>query len=793
MKTSDFFTSRMSSRLLFSAALAVGCAAAGGARLLHAAGPLEITPVKRTSPVGFYRDIQPILKANCIACHNKTTTKADLNMETPELMIKGGESGPGLVPGKAMDSLILQSSAHLGDGPMPPKGNKVGAVNLTPEELGLLKLWIDEGAHAGEQHSAEIVWQALPAGLNPIFSVAISQDGEFVACSRANQVFIYHLPSKTMVTRLTDEGLVKSGLYKQPGVAHRDVVTSLAFSPDGSHLATGSYREVKLWKLERPAPVVTKVKPPAPAAEGAAAAPPTPASAAPPAPAPAPPPVDPALAAALKLIDKKPDRPSSALIAGIQNAVAAATFETTYQNGVVQKNEADIKALDERIKKAQDSKAAAEKILPDKRKEAEAAVAARTATEKVAKEAADALAAMPKDKPDKAIEQKDKDSQEKLKVDTKTAMDAEVALNRAERAITDADAETKLVGENKVKIEAAIAEAKAALAAAKANSEKATKDLEAARKAGTDALKPMKLSVLSDDKKLLATAHEDGAVRLWAADTGLPIATHQAFAAVPTQLAWEADGSVSATGTDGSRWTLGLKPQWKFERTLGTGGDKSPISDRANAVRFSADGKTLAAGSGEPSRSGDITLWEVGSGKLLQNWPDRHRDSVLSLDFSPDGKQLASGGADKAVRVFQVTDGKQVKLFEGHTHHVLGVAWRNDGRILASAGADNVVKIWDMLTGDRKKNIEGWDKEVTSVQFVGPADQMLTTSGDSKVRVVRDSGGEVRLLPGPADFMQGAAATRTGDIMVAGGQDSILRIWDGTSGKELAVFAETNP
>ena len=54
----------------------------------------------------FYQDVYPFLKANCISCHNKTTTKAGLNMETPELMIQGGDSGPSIVPGKSAESLL---------------------------------------------------------------------------------------------------------------------------------------------------------------------------------------------------------------------------------------------------------------------------------------------------------------------------------------------------------------------------------------------------------------------------------------------------------------------------------------------------------------------------------------------------------------------------------------------------------------------------------------------------------------------------------------------------------------
>src|SRR5438477_8129177 len=66
--------------------------------------------------------------------------------------------------------------------------------------------------------------------------------------ARANQIFIYSLPSRQLATRLTDSQLLKTGLYGKLGVAHRDLVHSLAFSPDGNVLASGGYREVKLWR-----------------------------------------------------------------------------------------------------------------------------------------------------------------------------------------------------------------------------------------------------------------------------------------------------------------------------------------------------------------------------------------------------------------------------------------------------------------------------------------------------------------------------------------------------------------
>ena len=159
-----------------------------------------------------------------------------------------------------------------------------------------------------------------------------------------------------------------------------------------------------------------------------------------------------------------------------------------------------------------------------------------------------------------------------------------------------------------------------------------------------------------------------------------------------------------------------------------------------NALRFSPDGKSLAAGGGEPTRSGDISLWDVASGKLIDEWKERHSDAVLSLDFSPDGNRLASGGADKIARVTDIASGKIVNVFEGHTHHVLGVSFRADGRVLATAGADGVVVIWDMISGERKKKIEGWSKEVTSLQFIGATNQIVTSAGDNLIRIVNDDG-----------------------------------------------------
>ena len=98
-----------------------------------------------------------------------------------------------------------------------------------------------------------------------------------------------------------------------------------------------------------------------------------------------------------------------------------------------------------------------------------------------------------------------------------------------------------------------------------------------------------------------------------------------------------------------------------------------------------------------------------------------------------------------------------------------------------------------MLSGERKKKIEGWSKEVTSLQFLGATNQIVTSAGDNQIRIVNDSGGQIRAMAKLPDFMQSAAGAATADVIIGGGEDGVLRVWNGTNGQELATFeAQSN-
>ena len=214
-----------------------------------AAAQDKIPEVKLDRPTDFVTDVLPILRRNCIACHHGKDAKADLVLESPDTLLKGGESGPAIDLAHPDKSLLLRVANRSKKPTMPPKKNKVGASPLTPRELGLIRLWIREGAKgSGRVAPKPLHWIAPPANWNPIYATALDPTGRFVACGRGARVHIYELATGNLVGSPSDPELEKMLPKGQASIAHRDAVQSMAFSPDGSRLATGGYRTIKIWK-----------------------------------------------------------------------------------------------------------------------------------------------------------------------------------------------------------------------------------------------------------------------------------------------------------------------------------------------------------------------------------------------------------------------------------------------------------------------------------------------------------------------------------------------------------------
>ncbi len=128
----------------FAKALAITASLAGGAALADLSGDqVAKLPPASDRKVSYDRDVRPILEAKCFECHGPKVQKSRLRLDSREAILRGGKQGPAAVPSNIASSRLLAAVAGMvpdEDEVMPPEGE-----NLTPQQIGTLRAWIEQG------------------------------------------------------------------------------------------------------------------------------------------------------------------------------------------------------------------------------------------------------------------------------------------------------------------------------------------------------------------------------------------------------------------------------------------------------------------------------------------------------------------------------------------------------------------------------------------------------------------------------------------------------------------------
>ncbi|TWU07494.1 protein kinase domain-containing protein [Stieleria varia] len=274
------------------------------------------------------------------------------------------------------------------------------------------------------------------------------------------------------------------------------------------------------------------------------------------------------------------------------------------------------------------------------------------------------------------------------------------------------------------------------------------------------------------DGTQLVTTGPDKSIRIWNAQTGERVLeiTDEArrmvhdvnFSPDGKRLVWKTfDGMIQI-----------------YDATNGKKVDE--IEDRnyridAIDVAISPDNQILAVAS-----NGPIHLYDADSSEQIASLYG-HRNSVLSVCFSPDGKRIASSGLDGTIRIWDVAQRREMFRFRGHklgtVYGVWSVAYTPDGQWLLSGGADTTIKIWPADGGD------GYIREAA----LADADDVAQVQAAS---VYPDPSQEKDWLVGNLSFVESAAFSPDGKRVATASKDDTVRLFDLASRKNTHTFTD---
>ncbi|BAY43029.1 WD-40 repeat-containing protein [Scytonema sp. HK-05] len=285
----------------------------------------------------------------------------------------------------------------------------------------------------------------------------------------------------------------------------------------------------------------------------------------------------------------------------------------------------------------------------------------------------------------------------------------------------------------------------------------------------------------SPDSHMLASGSNDQKVKLWDASDGKCLKTLQGHTNRVTSVAFSPDSHILASGSEDQTVRLWDATTGQCLKTL------QGHTNRVTSVVFSPDGQMLASGCHDQT----VRLWDIKTGQCLKSLQG-HMHWVWAIAFSPDGHMLASGCHDKKIRLWDVATGQSLKTLHGHTDWIWSVAFSPDGRTLVSGSTDQTIRLWDVSTGQHIETLQGHTSTVYSVAFLD-ACTLASGSGDQSVKLWDiNTSTCVRTLSGHSKLVWSIAFSPDAQTLVSGSQDDTMKLWNIKTGTCVKTLKNSN-
>jgi WD40 repeat protein/class 3 adenylate cyclase len=221
----------------------------------------------------------------------------------------------------------------------------------------------------------------------------------------------------------------------------------------------------------------------------------------------------------------------------------------------------------------------------------------------------------------------------------------------------------------------------------------------------------------------------------------------------------------------------------------------------ASRIVFSPDGTHLVT-CGDDAMA---KIWDSSTGALLltlaghapaQRTGSLHPGGVIEVAYTPDGRRLATGGADGTAMIWDASTGQVLQALAGHTSEIY-IGFNPDGTRLATAGADGLIKIWDTSPGsqsDQPLVLINHEQQARSLAFSPDGTHIAVASQDGAIRVWdANTGIRQLLLVGHVGNVDDLVFSTDGLRLYSGSADGTVKTWELTPGKEVFTFPGEAP
>ncbi len=286
----------------------------------------------------------------------------------------------------------------------------------------------------------------------------------------------------------------------------------------------------------------------------------------------------------------------------------------------------------------------------------------------------------------------------------------------------------------------------------------------------------------STNGQLVATGQRNGTVKLWYAANGAEVATLRGHRDWVRALAFTRDDRLLATGSDD-----GTIRVWDVARNHG---NRLSHKHRGNvrAVAFSPDGSMLLSGAdGEAA----IWIWDVETGQRIGK-QEAHSGGVHALTFLNSGRAVASGGADKRVKVWKLADGAlhADKELEGHPAAISSIGFHPQGNQLASRCQGDILNVWDLASASLIRSFVDVEAEIHALDFSGNGQTLAVGGHHSIIRLYGVRSGMTGNLDTGFGQVKSLAVSPDGQFLAASKGDVVAGLWNVRTGQKVSGLEE---